>query len=109
MEEVWLIILVVTSVSFALLLTYVADGIISSKDDGDSDGTSVVAEQTVKCAIVNDIKKMTRRSEQEESNRRWKCACEDGGSFLPPSLVRSVGGPSAFIRAGVGNCYHKKM
>ena len=53
---------------------------------------------------------LKQQQEQEAANDGgWKCACEGGGIFLPPSMMRSVGGPSAFMRAGAGNCYHKQM
>ena len=38
----------------------------------------------------------------------WKCACEGGGIFLPQSLMRSLGGPTAAIKLGAGSCYHKQ-
>lgn len=40
---------------------------------------------------------------KSESNN-WRCVCENGGSFLPASLV----GPVAVLRMGSGQCYHKQ-
>mmetsp|Transcript_18994 Transcript_18994/g.41388 ORF Transcript_18994/g.41388 Transcript_18994/m.41388 type:complete len:135 (-) Transcript_18994:1436-1840(-) len=39
----------------------------------------------------------------------WKCACEEGGIFLPQSLMKSIGGPSAAFKLGAGSCYHKQV
>lgn len=44
-----------------------------------------------------------------KSNNTWKCACEGGGIFLPPSLMKNLGGPGAALRLGTGICYHKQM
>ncbi|GKY90691.1 hypothetical protein MPSEU_000042500 [Mayamaea pseudoterrestris] len=35
---------------------------------------------------------------------KWKCVCENGGSFLPASML----GPMAVMRMGTGQCYHKQ-
>jgi len=39
----------------------------------------------------------------------WKCACEGGGLFLPPSMMKSICGPSAAFSLSAGRCYHKQM
>ena len=53
------------------------------------------------------------RSDKSKSvntvNTGWKCACEGGCLFLPPNLMRTLGGPSAALRLGAGGCYHKQM
>lgn len=35
----------------------------------------------------------------------WRCVCENG--FLPPNLLKSLGGAESVIRMGAGQCYHK--
>lgn len=40
-------------------------------------------------------------------NNQWRCACE--GGFLPPGMLRSLGGAEAMMRLGTGQCYHKQM
>lgn len=106
MDELLLLLLIVTAVvSIALLLTYLVDNKIT---DGEND-RAPPAEKTIdnnrveKKSSGNDLK------QDATNDGGWKCACEGGGIFLPPSLMRSVGGPSAFMRAGTGNCYHKQM
>lgn len=47
--------------------------------------------------------------EDKSNNNGWKCACEGGGIFLPPSLMKNLGGPGAALRLGTGSCYHKQM
>jgi len=99
-EAGWVLLLVFITVTLALLLTYLLDrendvapmktSNNTVKDDTDE---GVSSKQVVN---VND-------------GGGWKCACEGGGIFLPQSLQRSVGGPSAFLKAGTGNCYHKQM
>lgn len=37
---------------------------------------------------------------------QWRCACE--GGFLPPGMLKSLGGAEAAIRMGTGQCYHKQ-
>ena len=58
------------------------------------------------------------RSRQDQTNiiendikGGWKCACETGGIglFLPPSMLKSMGGAGAALRLGAGGCYHKQM
>ena len=53
----------------------------------------------------------TNSAEDEDigNNTGWKCACEGGGIFLPPSLMKNLGGPGAALRLGTGSCYHKQM
>jgi hypothetical protein len=92
-EAVWLFLILLILVAVTLFLTFLLDKKITSREnevveDKDNNNCS-------KQAMIDDVV--------------WKCACEGGGLFLPPNLLRSVGGPSAFMRAGVGNCYHKQM
>ncbi len=49
------------------------------------------------------------KSSINAGNDGWKCACEGGGLFLPPNLMRSLGGPGAALRLGAGGCYHKQL
>lgn len=42
----------------------------------------------------------------DSNTNRWRCACETG--FLPPALLKNLGGAEAVLRMGVGQCYHKK-
>ena len=106
MDEVgWLLLLVIAVVSLALLLTYMVDKKITASEND----STAIAEETIH---NNEVKgKSTGDSSKQEAanDGGWKCACEGGGIFLPPSLMRSVGGPSAFMLAGACNCYHKQM
>lgn len=106
MEEAgWLLLLVIAVVSFALLLTYLVDKQTANDVAHVADNTMYNNNNEVEEEMNSD-----NNSKQEAANDGgWKCACEGGGIFLPPSLMRSVGGPSAFMRAGAGNCYHKQM
>jgi hypothetical protein len=36
----------------------------------------------------------------------WRCACQ--GTFLPPGLLRTLGGAEAVLRMGGGQCYHQR-
>jgi hypothetical protein len=107
-ESVWFSLLVICVVSFAMILTYLVD---KTNFASENDITCPIAEKTIK--NNDEVKKKNSENslkQQEASiDGGWKCACEGGGIFLPPSLMRSVGGPSAFMRAGAGNCYHKQM
>ena len=100
-EAGWVLLLVFITVTLALLLTYLLD---RENDDAAPMKTSnnTVKDDTDKAGsskqVVND-----------NDGVGWQCVCEGGGIFLPPSLQRSVGGPSAFLKAGTGNCYHKQM
>ncbi len=105
-EAAWLLLLVTAVVSFALLLTYVFDKVMNENDNSSFNvDADKATEEVGKKRGGNSIK------QQETANEGggWKCACEGGGIFLPPSMMRSVGGPGAFMRAGAGNCYHKQM
>jgi len=39
------------------------------------------------------------------SSYQWRCACENG--FLPPGLLKNLGGAEAMLRMGTGQCFHK--
>jgi hypothetical protein len=61
---------------------------------------------------VTDPFKTEKRPDSDATNNNnsgWKCACEGGGIFLPPSLMRNLGGPGAALRLGAGSCYHKQI
>ncbi len=106
-EAAWLLLIVTAVVSFALLLTYVADKVMNENDGS----PNVDVDKTTNNEGVGEKKGDNNLKQQQEATNDggWKCACEGGGIFLPPSMMRSVGGPSAFMRAGAGNCYHKQM
>lgn len=65
----------------------------------------------------NELASVDRGRSKANSERRrinsgsdgWKCACDGGGLFLPPNLMRSLGGPGAALRLGAGGCYHKQL
>ena len=106
-EAAWLLLLLLVTavVSFALLLTYMVDKRMTEND------SSPDTNKTISESSEGVFEKRGDNSIKQEiaNDGGWKCACEGGGIFLPPSLMRSVGGPSAFMRAGAGNCYHKQM
>ena len=107
MDELLFLLLIVTAVvSSALLLTYLVDSKIT---DGENDRATPPAEKTVNNNRAEEKISGNSLKQDATNDGGWKCACEGGGIFLPPSLMRSVGGPSAFMRAGTGNCYHKQM
>jgi hypothetical protein len=64
-------------------------------------------------AIADTTTKEEEKNESSVTNNTnaagWKCACEGGGLFLPPSLMKSIGGPAAMFKVGAGSCYHKDM
>mmetsp|Transcript_13910 Transcript_13910/g.20812 ORF Transcript_13910/g.20812 Transcript_13910/m.20812 type:complete len:107 (-) Transcript_13910:110-430(-) len=106
MDEVgWLLLLVIAVVSLALLLTYMVDKKITASEND----STAIAEETIHNNEVKGKSSDDSLKQEAANDGGWKCACEGGGIFLPPSLMRSVGGPSAFMRAGAGNCYHKQM
>lgn len=100
-EAGWVLLIVSTTVTLALLLTYLLDR------ETDDDAPMKTGNNTVKDGT--DKGGSSKREETVNEGGGWKCACEGGGIFLPPSLQRSVGGASAFLKAGTGNCYHKQM
>ena len=106
MDELILLLLIVTAVvSTALLLTYLVDSKIT---DGEND-RAPPADKTINNNRAEEKSSGNSLNQDATNDGGWKCACEGGGIFLPPSLMRSVGGPSAFMRAGTGSCYHKQM
>mmetsp|Transcript_28577 Transcript_28577/g.40812 ORF Transcript_28577/g.40812 Transcript_28577/m.40812 type:complete len:107 (-) Transcript_28577:1043-1363(-) len=104
-EAAWLLLLVTAVVSFALLFTYMVDKIMNENDSS----PNVDVDKTTDNEGAGEKGGGNSLKQEAASDGGWKCACEGGGIFLPPSLMRSVGGPSAFMRAGAGNCYHKQM
>lgn len=103
MDELLLLLLLVTAL--ALLLTYL---LVNKITDGENDRT-LPAKKTITNNRAEEESGGNELKQDASNDGGWKCACEGGGIFLPPSLMRSVGGPSAFMRAGAGNCYHKQM
>lgn len=59
--------------------------------------------------IRDEDRRDTKKSSNDNSGGGWRCACEGGGIFLPASMMKSIGGPSAAFRLGAGGCYHKQM
>jgi hypothetical protein len=41
-----------------------------------------------------------------EGDSQWRCVCET--SFLPKSMLQSLGGAEAAFRMSTGQCYHKR-
>lgn len=41
------------------------------------------------------------------NNDTFQCACGQG--WIPPGLVKTLGGAEAIFRMGSGQCYHKQM
>jgi hypothetical protein len=60
--------------------------------------------------ISSSNNRNNKSSEPKDANKinTWKCVCEGGGIFLPPSLMKNLGGPGAALRLGTGKCYHKQ-
>lgn len=105
-EAAWLLLIVTAIVSLALLLTYSVDKIMNENDSSPNVDVDKAANNE---GLGEKSGDNSLKQEAANDGGGWKCACEGGGIFLPPSLMRSVGGPSAFMRAGAGNCYHKQM
>ena len=102
-EAGWVLLLVFITVTLALLLTYLLDR------ENDDVAPMKTSNNTVKEGGT-DKGGSSKQVVNDNDGGGWKCACDEGGSiFLPKSLQRSVGGPSAFLKAGTGNCYHKQM
>ncbi|KAL3763604.1 hypothetical protein ACHAWU_000148 [Discostella pseudostelligera] len=62
--------------------------------------------------ITNESDRKDQTNNVDTDNKGgWKCACETGGIglFLPPSMLKSMGGAGAALRLGAGGCYHKQM
>lgn len=98
------------------------DVIAREEDEGASDdGSEAVNGINVKSnrfknqsvTISNEGDKQDQPNTNNYENARnggWKCVCEGGGLglFLPPSMMKSMGGPGAAMRLGAGGCYHKQ-
>lgn len=67
------------------------------------------AESPNKNTTRTEVESSESKPKIKEINPRWKCACEGGGIFLPPSLMKNLAGTSAALRMGAGSCYHKEM
>ena len=67
--------------------------------------------QSVAITTNENSKQHQASTVENDKNGGWKCVCEGGGIglFLPPSLMKSMGGPGAAMRLGAGGCYHKQM
>jgi hypothetical protein len=81
----------------------VSNNRITSTDESEaeadlSDVTQTIQETTASQSVSD-----------ENNGTNWKCVCEEGGLFLPPSLMRSLSGPAAVFKMGAGGCYHKQM
>ena len=44
----------------------------------------------------------TDETDGQEDDTGWRCACE--GGFLPPGLLKSMGGAEAVFRMSAGQC-----
>lgn len=112
MEEIdgslyYLSIAFVAIVCVSFLVVYV-DGVLLAGGDGilndrSSAANLVASSETKKRA--NEEREERRSASNNDSSNGWKCACEGGGIFFPPSLK----GPAAVVRMGAGGCYHKEM
>lgn len=117
-------ICVVAGVVSLLLFTRIQDegGVSSDSHPTSSESNSIkslqsAASSTLSNANSNSGETLTQNNSKSNKNDNnnsssssgWKCACEGGGIFLPPSLMKNLGGPGAAIRLGTGSCYHKQM
>ena len=102
--------------------TDAGDVIAREEDEGVGDDGSGAAEgininsnrfSKQSATISNESEKQDQPNTNDYENTRngrWKCVCEGGGLglFLPPSMMKSMGGPGAAIRLGTGGCFHKQ-
>mmetsp|Transcript_7168 Transcript_7168/g.15474 ORF Transcript_7168/g.15474 Transcript_7168/m.15474 type:complete len:155 (-) Transcript_7168:916-1380(-) len=76
---------------------------------GDLNTNDSVANNQLATEERGSSKANSERSSINSGSDGWKCACDGGGLFLPPNLMRSLRGPGAALRLGAGGCYHKQL
>lgn len=54
-----------------------------------------------------EVEEVKEDSLARRNNYGFQCACGQG--FIPPGLVKTLGGAEAIFRMGAGQCYHKQF
>ena len=110
----WLVVTIIALLALPLFLFFFGSPV---KDDQEQEQDAVsVGKSTQKVAVsipssLKKQKKVTASTSDEDAKNatdtNWRCACQ--GGFLPPGLLKSLGGAEAFMRMSAGQCYHNKQ
>jgi type II secretory pathway pseudopilin PulG len=82
----------------------------NEKDSERNDSSSSNTKTTTPAAPQDlDKKDSIKHTISKSTISNWRCACAEGGGFLPPGLLQETfGGAVAALRMSTGECYHGK-